>query len=265
MFEGKTAFRTMAIGAMLALSLCVWSAPARADAVGKITQVTGKAQVTRGGSTMDAAPAMPVELHDQLKTGSPGQISLEMLDNSVLTVNESSVLSIDESLVNAGTRTTTNVGLLSGSLHSVVSAVARTAAPSFTVSTPNAIAGVRGTDFNCQYSSGKARAGFPDCFEFTDCATTSGMVLVTNNPPKPNVGVEVGAGQRTTVPCLAAPLAATTGTLGALGAGGSTLGAATVVGAGLAAGGVIAGTTVGVIEATGGGSNAAGVTVSPSR
>jgi hypothetical protein len=213
---------------------------------------------------MDAAPAMPVELHDQLKTGSPGQLTLEMLDNSVLTVNESSVLKIDESLVSGGTRTSTNVGLLSGSLRSLVSAVARTAAPSFTVTTPNAIAGVRGTDFTCQYKTGVARAGFPNCFQFTDCATTTGTVMVSNNPPRPGVAVQVEAGHRTTVACAAAPLAATPGTLGVLGTPvGATLGPATVVGGGLAAGGIIAGTTVGVIEATGGGGGAG--TVSPSR
>src|SRR5215472_4814888 len=159
MFDGKTGLRTRTILTILALSLYSQASPARADAIGKITQASGKAQITHGGSTKDAAPAMPVEVHDQLKTGSPGQITLEMFDNSVLTVNESSVLAIDESLVSGGTRTT-NVGLISGSVHLLVSAVARAAAPTLTVTTPNAIAGVRGTDFVCQYNSGRARAGF---------------------------------------------------------------------------------------------------------
>jgi hypothetical protein len=130
---------------------------------------------------------------------------------------------------------------------------------------------VRGTNFICRYNAGRARAGFPNCFEFTDCATTKGMVLVTNNPPRPGVGVEVREGQTTTVPCLAAPLAATAGTLGVLstpgGSSGATLGPAAIVGAGLGAAGVVGGTVAGVIEGTsgGGGGGAAAVTVSPAR
>jgi hypothetical protein len=272
MFEGDTGLRTAAITAMLALSLCASPSPARAEpVVGKITQVTGKAGVKRGAASMNAAAAMPVELHDQLKTADPGAITLQMLDNSVLTVNESSVLAIDENVVGAGVRSTTNVGLISGSVQSLVTKVARSAAPSFTVTTPNAIAGVRGTNFICRYNAGRARAGFPNCFEFTDCATTKGMVLVTNNPPRPGVGVEVREGQTTTVPCLAAPLAATAGTLGVLstpgGSSGATLGPAAIVGAGLGAAGVVGGTVAGVIEGTsgGGGGGAAAVTVSPAR
>ena len=274
MFEGSTGLRTTAIAAMRALSLCAGPSPARAEpVVGKITQVTGKAQVQRGSSSLVATVAMPVELHDQLKTAVPGEITLQMLDNSVLTVNESSVLAIDENIVGGGVRTTTNVGLISGTVQALVTKVARSAAPSFTVTTPNAIAGVRGTNFICRYNAGRARAGFPNCFEFTDCATTKGVVLVTNNPPRPGVGVEVREGQTTTVPCLAAPLAATAGTLGVLSptggsSGAATLGPAAIVGAGLGVAGVVGGTVAGVIEGTAGGGGdggAAVVTVSPAR
>jgi hypothetical protein len=248
----------------------LWALPSLASAeavVGKVTQASGKAEVERGNTSLPAAAAMPIELHDQLKTATPGQITLEMLDKSVLTVNESSLLAIDESLV--GGAATTNVNLLSGSVHSLVSAVARAAAPTFKVTTPNAIAGVRGTDFVCRYNSGTARAGFPNCFEFTDCATTTGTVVVTNNPPRPGVEVKVGPGMKTTVACLAAPLAATAGALGVLSAtttsgGGALMGPAAIVGAGLGVGGVVAGTTVGVITTTGGGTSG-GTTVSPSR
>jgi hypothetical protein len=146
--------------------------------------------------------------------------------------------------------------------------VARSAAPSFTVTTPNAIAGVRGTNFVCRYNAGKARAGFPNCFEFTDCATTTGMVVVTNKPPRPGAAVQVGAGQKTTVACLAAPLAATPGTLGVLSApaAGATLGTTAIVGAGLGVAGVIGGTIAGVVEGTSGGSGGTSArTVSPAR
>jgi hypothetical protein len=238
--------------------------------VGKITQVTGKARVNRNKSSLDAKPAMPVELHDQLKTETPGELTLQMLDNSILTLNESSVLAIDESLISGGVRGTTNLGLLKGSVQSLVTAVARGAAANFQVTTPNAIAGVRGTQFTCRYKAGKARAGFPNCFEFTDCATTSGSVVVTNNPPRPGVAVKIGPGQKTTVACLAAPLAATAGTIGVLGgttaaaASGGLLGPAAIAGVGAVTAATIGGTTAAVVETTGG-SGGGVVTVSPAR
>jgi FecR protein len=253
----------------IALIFCAGRTLVSADGeVGKITQASGKAQVKRGKDTLNAAAAMPVLLHDQLVTGVPGELTVEMIDNSTLTLNEASVLAIDESLISGGVRTNTNVSLLAGSVHSLVSAVTRRNAPSFSVTTPNAIAGVRGTDFVCQYQKGKGRKGFPKCFEFTDCATTTGSVVVTNNPPKKGVFVKIGPGQRTTVACLAAPLAATAGTLGVLSTTGtaatstSIVGTTAVVGAGVAGAGVVGGTTAAVVETTtsgGGGGTTASV------
>jgi hypothetical protein len=242
-------------------SLCVLPMAARADGVvGKITQVTGKAGVKRGSADLPAVAPMPVELHDEVHTSAPGEVTLEMLDNSILTLNESSLLKIDESIVSGGARTSTNVGLLGGSLRSFVTAAARGVGGSnFKVSTPNAIAGVRGTDFICTYHEGHARSGFANCFQFTDCATTLGTVVVSNNPPRPGTEVKVGPGQMTTVACLAAPLAAFSGTVGALtgtlatGAGhAAVLGTAAIAGIGVGSAAVVAGTTAAVIESTGG-------------
>jgi hypothetical protein len=267
-FAGNTRLRAAVAATILALGLGAQPLLARGEAVvGKITQVTGKAQVNRGATSLDAVAAMPVQLRDELRTAAPGELTLQMLDNSVLTLNESSVLAIDESLISGGVRTTTNIGLLSGSVRSLVTSVARSAAPSFTLTTPNAIAGVRGTDFICRYNYGAGRAGFPNCFQFTDCATTSGTVIVSNNPPRPGTEVKIGPGQMTTVACLAAPLAATAGTLGVLtgttgGRHGSVLGPAAIVGAGLVTAAVVGGTVAGVVAATSGGG---GGTASPSR
>jgi hypothetical protein len=250
--------RQTALGVIAAVILGVQPLLAHAESVvGNITQVVGKAHVKRGTNQLDATAPMPVELHDEITTLAPGEVTLQMLDNSVLTLNESSVLRIDESLISGGTRATTTVGLLGGSLKSVVSAAARGIVPNFKVQTPNAIAGVRGTVFTCRYSYGAARSAFPNCLQFTDCATTSGSVAVTNNPPKSGVQTIIGPGQISTVACLAAPTIATAGTLGVLtgpaGASGAILGPAAIVGVGAVTAGVIGGTTAAVLETTGGG------------
>jgi FecR protein len=263
--------RKTAIVVAIAMILCAGRTLVSADGeVGKITQVAGKAQVKRGKDNLKATAQMPVLLHDELRTGIPGEMTVEMIDNSTLTLNESSILAIDESIISGGVRTNTNLSLLSGSVHSLVSAVTRRSAPSFSVTTPNAIAGVRGTDFTCRYDKGKARPGFPKCFEFTDCATTTGSVVVSNNPPKKGVFVKVGPGQRTTVACFAAPLAPTPSTLGVLSTTTTTavtstsmVGPAAIAGAGLVGAGVIGGTTAAVVETAGGGGGGSAATASP--
>ncbi len=251
-----------AITIVLLLDLSALPLVARAEAVvGKITQVAGKAQVKRGSAALKAVAPMPVELHDELQTSAPGELTLEMADNSILTLNESNLLKIDERIVSGGTRTSTNVGLLGGSLRSFVTAAARgVGASNFKVTTPNAVAGVRGTDFICTYQEGHARPGFANCFQFTDCATTLGTVVVYNNPPRPGTEVKVGPGQMTTVACLAAPLAAFSGTVGALtgtlatgAAHAALLGPAAIMGVGAVSAAAIGGTAAGVIESTGGG------------
>ncbi len=256
----------LAASVILLLDLYAFPLLARAEpVVGKITQVTGKAEVKRGSATLKAVAPMPVELRDELQTYAPGQVTLEMTDNSILTLNESSLLKIDESIVSNGARTSTNVGLLGGSLRSFVTAAARGVGGSnFKVSTPNAVAGVRGTDFICTYHDGHARPGFPNCFQFTDCATTLGTVVVSNNPPRPGTEVKVGPGQMTTVACLAAPLAAFPGTIGALtgtlatgAAHAALLGPAAIMAVGAGTAAAIGGTTAAVIESTGGGGGTA--------
>src|SRR5271154_456062 len=98
---------------ILLVNLCAWPLAVRAqEVVGKITEVGGKAVVKRGSANLKAMAPMPVELHDELQTSAPGEVTLEMADNSILTLNESSLLKIDESIISNGTRTSTDVGLL---------------------------------------------------------------------------------------------------------------------------------------------------------
>ena len=73
--------------------------------------------------------------------------------------------------------------------------------------TSNSIIAVRGTDFEVDYSQGRARPGFSGCGIYTDVRVFSGLVEVANLAQPANK-VEVSGGFRTTVPCFAAPLPA---------------------------------------------------------
>jgi hypothetical protein len=246
------------------LLLAAWGigiAAAHADDVaGTVTQVSGSAEIHRGGSKLPVTNGMPVQLHDEITTADGGQVTLKMIDGSMLTLNESSKLTIDENVVSGGVRSNTTVGLLGGSLHSLVTSVARSAGGStFKVQTPNAIAGVRGTEFTTTYTDGLKRKGFGDCRQFTDVGTSSGTVVLANNPPKAGAEVSVTAGKSGTVPCAGAPLLTSSGLLGALTGG---VGAETAM---FGVYGLIGGTTIGIIEGTGSGSKKGGGTVSPSK
>ena len=235
------------------------------DVAGIVTLVTGSAEIQRGSSKMAITTGTPVQLHDQLTTAAGSQLTLKMVDGSTLTLSESSKLVIDENVVSGGVRSSTTVGLLGGSLRSLVTTVARSAGTStFKVQTPNAIAGVRGTEFTTSYSDGVARKGFPGCLQFTDVTAASGKVVLANNPPKPGVEVAVTPGHKATLPCAAAPVLVTSGVLGSL-TGGVT--AETAALGALGAAGVIGGATAGVIEGTGGSGGGGGtvVTVTPAE
>ncbi len=56
-------------GLMLGLVVLDASSPARADdSVGSVTQITGSAQIQRGGTTLAAQQGTPVMLHDRVTT-----------------------------------------------------------------------------------------------------------------------------------------------------------------------------------------------------
>jgi hypothetical protein len=74
-----------AITIFLLLDLCALPLVARAEAVvGKITQVAGKAAVKRGSADLKAVAPMPIELHDELRTSAPGEVTLEMATTASL-------------------------------------------------------------------------------------------------------------------------------------------------------------------------------------
>jgi len=201
---------------VMAAAICAGASGSQAqNAVGSITDITGSAQLQRAGSTLNLTTSMRVELHDLLTTAAASQLTITLLDNSVLTLAESSRLTVDENVVTGGVRTSTKVSLLGGSLHSIITTALHVGAPTFEVNTPNAVAGVRGTDFEMRYTTGLPREGYPGCLEFTDEATNEGTVANWNKA-NPAAVVEVLAGQHTTVACAAAPTAASNGGLGVL-------------------------------------------------
>lgn len=214
--------------------LCFASSAWAQQQVGTITQLSGTAQVQRAGATIGATLTMAVQLHDQLSTAADSSLTVTLVDNSTVSLYPSSTLVLDENVVAGGIRQRTLVRLLAGSMRAVVR-IGRLIAPNnFDIQTPNALLGVRGTDFDTAYTEGIVRPGYEGCERYTDVRVREGVVAISN-PATPAVVVEVSAGYETTVPCLLPPL--TGGPIGITGApapgtatGGRTSAAAAVSG-----------------------------------
>ena len=229
MHQSRFAPRDLILITALVAATFIWAAaPARAqNTVGAITAVAGEAHDERAGVLMAVTPGMAIELHDKLSTGPDGTIAITLSDNSKLSLSENGELVIDEHVLGA-TGAHTKTTLLGGTVRSVVNVTLRGGPPGFEVHTPNAIAGVRGTDFAVAYDE-KPRETAPDCLSYTDVAVYRGTVEVIN-PQDPNAApAAVTAGYETTVPCGQAPLTpgplGVTGTsISAVGAGGEAFG-----------------------------------------
>ena len=139
---------------VLTLIASVPSAHAQST-VGTITQVQGAASIQRNGATTPATLNEPVMLHDKISTGPDGSLTIGMIDNSFMQMTASSTLTIDDSTLVNGVGAPSKVGLLAGSVHSVILGAMRGSSSTFEVHTPNAIGAVRGTDFWVHFDNKK--------------------------------------------------------------------------------------------------------------
>jgi len=229
--------------AVLAAMMPVAARAQTAQTVGTITQLTGSAGVQRGTAAIPAALNMPVQLHDRITTQPGASLTIGMIDNSSLQLGPGATLAIDDSMVVNGTAAPSKVGLLGGSLHSLIVGAMRGASPTFEVHTPNAVGAVRGTEWDTTYSEGVSRKDYKDCLQFTDFAVQDGVVNVSN-PLNPAAGSQdIHGGEKTTVACGAFAL-------GGQGAAGG-VGAAGRVGLGALGAGAAAGAGVGIAAGTG--------------
>jgi ferric-dicitrate binding protein FerR (iron transport regulator) len=138
-----------------------------------------------------------------LSTAAASSVTVTFNDRSTITLNESSTVVFDESVVPAAaTPGRTVLRLLSGAVTSLVTR--RITGTAFEVHTPNAVAAVRGTDFDTTYSEGAARPGFAGCQRYTDVKVRDGVVEVSN-VANPSEVVEVSEGYETTVPVCCLP------------------------------------------------------------
>jgi hypothetical protein len=174
---------------------------------GSIIEIEGIASVERNGQTTLAALATAIMEGDKIATAERATVTVGLIDGSRLTLSESSSMVIYRAKVEPAIASLADrffVKLFSGTLGSVVTPASNSPAQ-FEVHTPNAVVGVRGTDFKTEYIAGKPCPGFPTCLRYTDVGVYKGIVEVSNPTSAKAAAVQVTSGYETTVPCELPP------------------------------------------------------------
>lgn len=190
--------------AIFALTFALISRCATAFAqapVGEVTSITGIAKLVRGGSELNLASSMPVEVRDRLSTAPEAKLTVTFSDGSKLTLSESSSYTIDRYEMATTARRQAEIELWAGHLRAIVNLGAG-GVPDFEVHTPNAISAVRGTEFETAFIEGRPCPEDRSCMRYTTVGVFHGVVAVSNisNPAQ---AVLVNEGYETTVACEA--------------------------------------------------------------
>jgi ferric-dicitrate binding protein FerR (iron transport regulator) len=172
---------------------------------GSVTELEGVAKLTRQRKELDAVLRMAVLLRDRLRTMSHSHLTVTLNGGSKLILAESSTMLIDETGDDPSSKAA--VSLLLGHLRALVRPIGKSSR-NFEVHTPNAVIGVRGTEFETAYISGKPCPGFPSCLRYTEVDVYEGFVEVRNPLNPAAAPVVVRHGYSTTVPCELAPSSA---------------------------------------------------------
>jgi len=109
------------IAAGLMIGLLNAGSPARADeSVGSVTQISGVAQIQRGGATLAAQQGTPVMLHDKVTTQPDASLTLGFADASSLALSGGTSIVLEESTTANGQAVASRVTLISGDIHTIV-------------------------------------------------------------------------------------------------------------------------------------------------
>ncbi|HYR79517.1 MAG TPA: FecR family protein [Candidatus Dormibacteraeota bacterium] len=171
------------------------------DTVGEVTGLNGVANIERGGSEFAAALSMPIQIHDRLITIGKAELTVTFHDGSKLILSETGTYSIDQYTITSATRTEASIALWAGHLRAIVNVISG-GTPNFQVHTPNAIAAVRGTEFETAYIKDRPCPEDRSCMRYTTVEVFHGVVEVANSS-NPAQTLRVTEGYETTVACEA--------------------------------------------------------------
>jgi len=181
--------RRLAVVATLAAVLS--AVTAAAQDVGTIAALEGSAQIGRGETWIPATLGASVAHGDELQTGRPGRLRIIFQDDSVLTLGDDSQVTVDEQVFRPAQGEARSLfQLLRGKVRAVVSDYYDRRGARYEVTTVNAVAGVRGTEFAMAYDPAS---------RLTEVIGISGVVSVHSAVDPTGPGVLVTASEATTI------------------------------------------------------------------
>ncbi len=142
--------------ALLPAMMLLLSLPqaALAEAVGQVVAVIGLVErIAIDGARVPLKADGAIHLGDRLLSGADGRAKLMLRDDSILKLSPSSELHINEQLIGPSGESSTGLGLVKGRVRALLGRKLG-AASRFEITTPVAVAGVRGTDFEV-WSNGR--------------------------------------------------------------------------------------------------------------
>jgi hypothetical protein len=102
------------------LGLLASSAVRADDSVGTVSQVSGSAQIQRGGATLPAQQGTPVKIHDTVTTQPDGSVTLAFADGSSIALSSNTSIAIENTVAVNGQMVPSRVTLISGDIHAIV-------------------------------------------------------------------------------------------------------------------------------------------------
>lgn len=170
-------------GIGLAVCLSFSTAPAQAEAVGKVIAVAGDATVQRQGQDISLAIGTVVESGDLFKVGEPGNVQIRFNDEAIVALRSNSQLRVDNYVFANKPDTDTSVlSLLKGGMRTITGLIGRVSRSNYSVKTQTSTIGIRGTHFSlvqcdndCRNADGSVAANG------TFGGVTDGRIAVAND------------------------------------------------------------------------------------
>jgi hypothetical protein len=145
--------------------LCVlggWGTPMAAQKVGTLADIRGSVEILHPGDRDFRAAKLYEDVleKDKIRTGPGARAKVLYDDDSLTTLGENTAIDIQEYRLGADKkRTNSLIGLLQGKLRFIVTKYLVKDKPNFSVQTPTAVMGVRGSDSIALYD-GQCTRGF---------------------------------------------------------------------------------------------------------
>ena len=132
----------------IVLALALFAESAVAADIGQIKTSKGSVTVERSAQALPGVVGTRLQASDVITTGTDGAVGITMSDDSLLSAGPNSTLALERFAFDS----TTNQGkfdasLRKGSLSVISGRIAKQSPDAMIVRTPNAILGVRGTEF----------------------------------------------------------------------------------------------------------------------